>query len=198
MVSHTPVSSYLAFPPLPCGRRMAVRAWRYISVALSLRSPSAAVSRYPALWSSDFPQAAGAARGRPACSREPVYHKIFPTARPAGRARSQSLYTRAVGFPLLARFLYHSDGAPFGLAVPAPSCYVARWKRKAYGFGSRTRKVWHVTNPAIPVQVRKSREKTGGGPGGPNSPDYWREMRRAGGASSGRALGSVRVSSPSR
>lgn len=28
---------------------------RYISVALSLRSPSAAVSRYPALWSSDFP-----------------------------------------------------------------------------------------------------------------------------------------------
>ena len=31
---------------------------RYISVALSLRSPSAAVSRYPALWSSDFPHAA--------------------------------------------------------------------------------------------------------------------------------------------
>ena len=30
---------------------------RYLSVALSLRSPSAAVSRYPALWSSDFPQA---------------------------------------------------------------------------------------------------------------------------------------------
>ena len=30
---------------------------RYISVALSLRSPSAAVSRYPALRGSDFPQA---------------------------------------------------------------------------------------------------------------------------------------------
>ena len=29
--------------------------WRYISVALSLRSPSAAVSSYPALWSPDFP-----------------------------------------------------------------------------------------------------------------------------------------------
>ena len=28
---------------------------RYISVALSLRSPSAAVSSYPALWSPDFP-----------------------------------------------------------------------------------------------------------------------------------------------
>ena len=31
--------------------------WRYISVALSLRSPSAAVSSYPALWCSDFPKA---------------------------------------------------------------------------------------------------------------------------------------------
>ena len=30
---------------------------RYISVALSLGSPPAAVSRYPALWSSDFPHA---------------------------------------------------------------------------------------------------------------------------------------------
>ena len=33
---------------------------RYISVALSLRSPSAAVSRYPALRSSDFPHTIGA------------------------------------------------------------------------------------------------------------------------------------------
>ena len=41
--------------------------WRYLSVALSLRSPSAAVSRYPALWSSDFPQASSA-RDCPACS----------------------------------------------------------------------------------------------------------------------------------
>ena len=44
-----PVSSYLAFPPLP---RPTVfhkggRTRRYISVALSLRLPSAAVSRYP-------------------------------------------------------------------------------------------------------------------------------------------------------
>ena len=36
-----PVSSYLAFPPLPVNDR------RYISVALSLGSPPAAVSRYP-------------------------------------------------------------------------------------------------------------------------------------------------------
>ena len=47
-VSALSVSSYLAFPPLPQKRR-------YISVALSLRSPSAAVSRYPALRCSDFP-----------------------------------------------------------------------------------------------------------------------------------------------
>ena len=37
-----PVSSYLAFPSLPL-------SWRSISVALSLRSPSADVIRYPAL-----------------------------------------------------------------------------------------------------------------------------------------------------
>ena len=48
---------------------------RYISVALSLRSPSAAVSRYPALWSSDFPQppkVAPGGRGRSACSQKKV------------------------------------------------------------------------------------------------------------------------------
>ena len=42
---------------------------RYLSVALSLRSPSAAVSRYPALWSSDFPQTVCPARDCPSCSR---------------------------------------------------------------------------------------------------------------------------------
>ena len=47
-VSCTLVSSYLAFPPLPYKRR-------YISVALALRSPSAAVSSCPALWCPDFP-----------------------------------------------------------------------------------------------------------------------------------------------
>ena len=45
---------------------------RYLSVALSLRSPSAAVSRYPALWSPDFPQNSPfrgiLSRGCPACS----------------------------------------------------------------------------------------------------------------------------------
>ena len=44
------VSSYLAFPPLPFSRR-------YISVALSLKSPSQGVTLHPALWSSDFPHA---------------------------------------------------------------------------------------------------------------------------------------------
>ena len=52
------VSSYLAFPPLPVpsgGHR------RYISVALSLESPPLGVTQHPALWSSDFPQAANTA-----------------------------------------------------------------------------------------------------------------------------------------
>ena len=48
-VSIPTVSSYLTFPPLPKNRRL-------FSVALSLRSPSAAVSRYSALWSPDFPR----------------------------------------------------------------------------------------------------------------------------------------------
>ncbi len=38
------VSSYLTFPPLP-----EINLRRYISVALALRSPSAAVGSYPAL-----------------------------------------------------------------------------------------------------------------------------------------------------
>ncbi len=49
-VSTPSVSSYLAFPSLPQKRR-------FISVALSLGSPPAAVSRYPALCCSDFPHA---------------------------------------------------------------------------------------------------------------------------------------------
>ena len=44
-----PVSSYLAFSPLPY--------WRLFSVALSLESPPPDVIRHPALWSPDFPQA---------------------------------------------------------------------------------------------------------------------------------------------
>ena len=42
-----PVSSYLAFPPLPRSFGQILLNGRYISVALFLRSPSAAVSRYP-------------------------------------------------------------------------------------------------------------------------------------------------------
>ena len=42
------VSSYLAFPSLPENRR-------FISVALSLKSPSPGVTRHSALWCSDFP-----------------------------------------------------------------------------------------------------------------------------------------------
>ncbi len=49
-VTSAPVSSYLAFPALPCV------AWRYISVALSLKSPSVGVTHNPALRSSDFPR----------------------------------------------------------------------------------------------------------------------------------------------
>ena len=47
-VTNALVSSYLTFPPLPQKRR-------YLSVALSLRSPSLGVTQHPALRSSDFP-----------------------------------------------------------------------------------------------------------------------------------------------
>ena len=68
-VSTPSVSSYLAFPPLPAKYNR-----RYISVALSLRSPSAAVSRYPALRSPDFPhQTKCFKRDRPPHSQKKVY-----------------------------------------------------------------------------------------------------------------------------
>jgi len=35
------------------------KSWRFISVALALKSPSADVICYPALWSSDFPHSTG-------------------------------------------------------------------------------------------------------------------------------------------
>ena len=47
-VSGARVSSYLAFPSLP-------PEGRFLSVALSLKSPSPAVNRHPALRCSDFP-----------------------------------------------------------------------------------------------------------------------------------------------
>ncbi len=40
---------------LPRLSTLTIRGWRYLSVALSLESPRPAVSRYPALWSPDFP-----------------------------------------------------------------------------------------------------------------------------------------------
>ena len=51
------VSSYLAFPSLP-----RVAAWRFISVALSLKSPSPDVIRHPVLCCSDFPHGLNAPR----------------------------------------------------------------------------------------------------------------------------------------
>ena len=56
------VSSYLTISPLPGGRPVGRLpnlevAGRYVSVALSLRSPSLDVIQHPALWSSDFPRA---------------------------------------------------------------------------------------------------------------------------------------------
>src|SRR5712692_3073791 len=56
------VSSYLTISPLPDLRGAIIRApyiiriGRYVSVALSLRSPSLDVIQHPALWSSDFPR----------------------------------------------------------------------------------------------------------------------------------------------
>ncbi len=55
------VSSYLTISPLPdntCHIATFLKAvGRYVSVALSLRSPSLDVIQHPALWSSDFPRA---------------------------------------------------------------------------------------------------------------------------------------------
>ena len=57
------VSSYLTISPLPGIKRDEVHIMalysgtgRYVSVALSLRSPSLDVIQHPALWSSDFPR----------------------------------------------------------------------------------------------------------------------------------------------
>src|SRR5258706_3599963 len=58
------VSSYLTISPLPGIKRDELHIMllysgtgRYVSVALSLRSPSLDVIQHPALWSSDFPRA---------------------------------------------------------------------------------------------------------------------------------------------
>ncbi len=48
-VATSVVSFYLAFPPLH------YKIMRYISVALSLKSPLLVISQRPALWCSDFP-----------------------------------------------------------------------------------------------------------------------------------------------
>ena len=73
------VSSYLAFPSLrPRGERIRPKTdppfTRYISVALSLKSPSPAVNRHPALWCSDFPQALAAAA---TVWRPHTYHLMY-------------------------------------------------------------------------------------------------------------------------
>ena len=69
---------------------------RYISVALSLKSPSPAVNRHPALWCSDFPQA----RSAPAIVWRPHNHHpsdCCPTAcaviRPRRRVCGRSCRT---------------------------------------------------------------------------------------------------------
>ena len=49
------VSSYLAFPPLPSTSNKLEYIRRYLSVALSFKSPWLDVIQHPALWSSDFP-----------------------------------------------------------------------------------------------------------------------------------------------
>ena len=63
-VTRLPVVSYTTFSPLPAPARLLARepatraqnGRRYVSVALSLRSPSLGVTQHPALWSPDFPR----------------------------------------------------------------------------------------------------------------------------------------------
>ena len=65
------VSSYLAFPSLQR------KSLRFISVALSLRSPSPDVIRHPVLCSSDFPHDALAPRDRITNSNQILLYHIY-------------------------------------------------------------------------------------------------------------------------
>ncbi len=89
------VSSYLTISPLPIQIRM---YRRYVSVALSLRSPSLAVSQHPALWSSDFP--------RDLNPRLPVFLKSALSRVPyLSRIRLAKAYRISIYFhPLALRF----------------------------------------------------------------------------------------------
>ena len=93
------VSSYLTISPLPATRG----SGRYVSVALSLRSPSLAVSQHSALWSSDFPR----------------------TLQPAIACLPQ---THCVRVTYLAHTVYHLAPLPLiPIADPILSIYVFLW-----------------------------------------------------------------------
>ncbi len=72
-VTAAPVSSYLAFPPL----RKRDSLPRYISVALSLKSPSPDVIRRPVLCCPDFPHGAFAPRDRKAILFSEKHYSTF-------------------------------------------------------------------------------------------------------------------------
>ncbi len=72
-VTAAPVSSYLAFPPL----RKRESLPRYISVALSLKSPSPDVIRRPVLCCPDFPHGAFAPRDRKAILFSEKHYSTF-------------------------------------------------------------------------------------------------------------------------
>lgn len=73
------VSSYLTISPLP-GTRV---ARRYVSAALSLKSPPLAVNQHPALWSSDFPRiTTGTTRDCQFSSNPPHKSSISCSVRP--------------------------------------------------------------------------------------------------------------------
>ncbi len=76
MAARSPAPRWaLASPFHPYSQRL-----RYISVALALRSPSADVISYPALWCSDFPHDALAPRGHIMKSQTLLYHIISKIA----------------------------------------------------------------------------------------------------------------------
>ena len=54
---------------------------RSISVALSLKSPSPAVNRHPALWCSDFPHATGACDRLASSQSFAIYEGVIPPCR---------------------------------------------------------------------------------------------------------------------
>ncbi len=137
-ITRLPVVSYTTISPLPLsanfglshqeaghasGKAKTARQRRYVSVALSLRSPLLGVTQRPALWSPDFPQAAqcrprlpsllttnnitGPVEGVKACKTLDIQkyrlHKSTSAWLPVSTIPACRLFPRCAHRPLLSR-----------------------------------------------------------------------------------------------